>query len=205
LALLIVLSAISTFQGAPAAFFNSLGFFAIVFLFFVNLLCCTIYRFSRELKKKTNRNFGPDLLHGGVVIFMLAALLSTYSRMEGQIGLMQGESVTLPNGSILTLEEFEYLHYENGRPKDWISYITIERGDEIVYSRYPLRVNYPLKIDGYTLYQVSYGEARGSVYSIIQAVREPFFALVLTAFIVCGFGLFFTIFAKLRRRIITDD
>ena len=203
LALLIVLSAISTFSQTPAAFFGSLGFFALIFLFFINLCCCTFYRFSNELKKKSNRNFGPDILHGGLILFMVIALLSTYYRMEGQIGLLAGESLTMPDGSILTLDEFEYLRYENGRPKDWISYLTIENDDEVVYSRYPLKVNYPLKYNGYTLYQVSYGEMRGSFYSVIQAVREPFFGLVLAAFIVCGAGIFITLFIKvgrLRRR-----
>ena len=199
LAILIVLSAVSTFSAEGTAFFSSLGFFAIVFLFFVNLTCCTIYRFLRELKKKSNKNFGPDIIHGGLILFIIAALISVYSRMEGQIALVIGESAVLPGGSILTLDEFEYLHYDDGRPKDWISYLTIKDGEDTIHSRYPLRVNHPLKLKNYTLYQVSFGQMQGGLYSVIQAVREPFWLLVLAAFIVCGAGMCITLFVKINR------
>ena len=193
------MSAISTFSAEPGAFFNSLGFFTVIFLFFVNLACCTIYRFLKEIKKKSNKNFGPDILHGGLILFMVFALVSAYNRMEGQIALTIGETAQMPDGSILTLEDFEYLRYENGRPRDWISYLTVENETGVLHSRYPLRVNHPLKLSGYTLYQASYGEMRGGVFSVIQAVREPFWGLVLAAFIVCGAGMFITLFVKLYR------
>lgn len=200
LALLIVLSAISTFTSTPDSFFGSLGFFAIVFLFFVNLSCCTVYRFLRELKKKSGRNFGPDILHGGLVLFLVAALISSYNRMEGQIALVIGESVGLPEGSVLTLDDFEYRRYENGRPMDWISYLTIKNSEgEIVYTRHPLRVNHPLNYNGYNFYQTSYGEMGGGMYSIIQAVKEPLYILVVAAFIIIGVGTFATFIVKLRK------
>ena len=183
----------------PQEFFSSLGFFAIVFLFFINLVCCTYYRFTKELKKQSNRNFGPDILHGGLILFMVFALISTFNRMEGQIGVREGESIKMPDGSILTLDEFVHSHYENGRPKDFISYLTIKDGDEVIYSRHPLRVNHPLKLKGYLLYQVSYGEMGGGVYSVIQAVREPFYGLVVAAFIVCGIGFIVTFIVKLKK------
>jgi len=199
LALLIILSAISTFAAEPGAFFNSLGFFAIIILFFINLASCFVYRFSRELKKTGHRNFGPDILHGGLILFMVFALLSTYNRMEGQIALTAGQTANMPDGSVLTLDDFEYQRYDNGRPRDWISYLTVENNNNIVISRYPLRVNHPLKLNGYTLYQSSYGEMKGGMYSVIQAVREPFWGLVLAALIICGAGMFITMFVKLYR------
>ena len=64
----------------------------------------------------------------------------------------------MPDGSTLTLDEFVYLHYENGRPMDYISYLTITDGDKIIYSRCPLRVNHPLTLNGLTLYQFSGGK-----------------------------------------------
>jgi cytochrome c biogenesis protein ResB len=192
LALLIVLSAISTFSAQPEAFFGTLGFFALAFLFFVNLCCCTLRRFTRELKKTSGRNFGPDVLHGGLILFMIAALISVYNRMEGHVMIQEGETVQMPDGSMLTLEECEYQQYENGRPKDWISYLTVTRDGETLLSRAPLRVNHPVTLNGYTLYQVSYADMNGRVFSVIQAVREPFFALVFAAFIVCGAGAFWT-------------
>ena len=198
---MIVLSAISTFMESPAAFFDSLGFFAIVALFFVNLTSCTLYRFTRERRKKSNRNFGPDILHGGLILFVIVALLSTFNRMEGKVSLVKGESVKLPGGSVLTLDNFEYSRYENGRPKDYISYLTIENDDSVIYSHFPLRVNHPLKLKGYTLYQLSYGEMKGGVFSVIQAVRDPFFELVIAAFIVSGIGIFITLFAKLKNTV----
>jgi cytochrome c biogenesis protein len=205
LALLIVLSAIATFSPHPEAFFGTLGFFALAFLFFVNLSCCTAYRFAKELKKSSNRNFGPDILHGGLILFMIFALLSTYSRMEGQIGLAVGESVDMPGGNVLTLDDFEYQQYENGRPRDWISYLTVRKGDAVIVSRYALRVNHPLELDGLTFYQISYGEMGGKEISVIQAVREPLWGLVLAAFIVFGAGTFATLFVAIKKIIRKKD
>jgi cytochrome c biogenesis protein len=180
-------------------FFSSPFFFTLAGLFFINLLACTVFRFSRELRKKTNRNFGPDILHGGLILFMAAALLSVLNRMDGSLMLTRGQTALLPNGNTLILDDLEYQHYENGRPKAWISYLTVLQDGQTLVKSYRLEVNHPLKLKGFSLYQNSYGVMGGTEYTVIQAVRDPGYTLVLFSFIVTGAGICITLFNKLRR------
>jgi cytochrome c biogenesis protein len=177
-------------------FFSSIFFFILAGLFFINLLSCTLFRFSRELRKKANRNFGPDILHGGLVLFMAAALLSVLNRMDGSLMLFKGQTALLPNGNMLILDDLEYQHYENGRPKAWISYLTVLQDGKPLVQSYPLEVNHPLKLKGFSLYQNSYGLLREKEYTVIQAVRDPGYILVLVSFIIVGAGIFITLFYK---------
>jgi cytochrome c biogenesis protein len=180
-------------------FFSSAFFFVLAGLFFINLLSCTVFRFKRELGKKANRNFGPDILHGGLVLFMAAALLSVLNRMDGSLMLTKGQTALLPNGNMLILDDLEYQHYENGRPKAWISYLTVLQDGVPLFQSFPLEVNHPLKLKGFSLYQNSYGTTGGMEYTVIQAVRDPGYTLVLVSFIITGTGIFITLFNKLRR------
>jgi cytochrome c biogenesis protein ResB len=101
---------------------------------------------------------------------------------------------------LLVLDDFESVQYENGRPRDWISYLTIKNGDEILFDSAPLRVNHPIALDGFSLYQISYGTTTdGEEFSVIQAIRDPGFTLVVVSFIIIGFGIFITLIVKLRR------
>jgi cytochrome c biogenesis protein len=181
-------------------FFSAPLFLAPSFCFFVNLSACTIFRFRRELRKKTRRNFGPDILHGGLILFIIAALMSVFNRMEGSIMLFKGQTALLPNGNTLVLDDLEYQHYENGRPKAWISYLTVLHEGRSLFASYPLEVNHPLRLRGFSLYQNSYGVMGGNEYTLIRAVRDPGYALVLASFVIAGAGTFITFFYKLRKQ-----
>ncbi|MDR1894354.1 MAG: cytochrome c biogenesis protein ResB [Spirochaetales bacterium] len=180
-------------------FFSSLPFLIPAGLFFVNLLACTVFRFRRELRKKGRKNFGPDILHGGLILFMISAALSVFNRMDGTLRLGVGESALLPNGNTLILDDLEYRQYDNGRPLAWISYLTVLEGERILYTARPLEVNHPLKLNGFSLYQYSYGNMGGREYTVIMAVRDPGYTLVFISFILCIAGLGLTALYKLRR------
>jgi cytochrome c biogenesis protein len=182
-------------------FFSSPLFLVPSLCFFVNLAACTVFRFRRELGKKGSRNFGPDMLHGGLILLILFAFLSVFNRMDGSVTLSPGESVILPNGNTLLLENFEFIRYQDGRPRAWISTVTVlERGEPILRSA-PLEVNHPIKLKGFTLYQWSYGNAGDRLFTVIHAVRDPLYSMVFAAFILIGGGTFITLFVKLRKQI----
>jgi cytochrome c biogenesis protein len=219
---LVIASAVSTFipQSEPAAhyrhfypgpvaavilaagfdhFFSSFFFLAPSGCFFINLAACTLYRFFRELKKRAGKNFGPDILHGGLLLLIVFAFLSVFNRMEGSITLAPGESVLLPGGDTLVLENFEFIKYPDGRPRAWISTVTVFNSSGPVLQSYPLEVNHPVKLQGFTLYQWSYSDTPKGLVTVIQAVRDPLYGLVLVAFILIGGGTCITLFGKLRR------
>lgn len=139
-------------------FFSSIAFFIPAFLFFANLSACTVKRFLKEVKKKNNKKHGPDILHLGLITLVLGAIWSFSGHKQGSVTLSPGEMVNLPDGSILKLHDFQFQRYEDGRPKDWISLLSIEKDGVPVKENYALRVNHPLRYKDLTFYQVNYSE-----------------------------------------------
>jgi len=137
-------------------FFRSFIFLAPSVLFFLNLSTCTFHRFKNRLVKKAKKRFGPDILHIGLLVMIIGGVVTVAGREEGYSMLEIGESVNVPGGYVLTLENFEFLKYENGSPKDWISTVKVIKGDKIIHESYPIEVNSPLKIGNVKLYQSSY-------------------------------------------------
>jgi cytochrome c biogenesis protein ResB len=57
---------------------------------------------------------------------------------------------------VLSLEAFDFLTYENGTPKDWISTVNVEKDGKLIVDSYPIEVNKPLKVGNIDIYQNSY-------------------------------------------------
>ncbi len=144
--------------GWGTRFFTSLAFLLPAAAFFVNLTACTIQRFVRELRRPTRRRHGPDVLHLGLLVLMVGAVISHQGKRMGTVSLVPGESATLPDGSTLTLTDFRVDRYSDGRPKDWVSTLRVTKGDVVALDGFALRVNRPLRRAGYSYYQSSYGE-----------------------------------------------
>ncbi|HOX30772.1 MAG TPA: cytochrome c biogenesis protein ResB [Spirochaetales bacterium] len=143
-------------QAGMDRYFGSLLFIGPAFLFFANLAACSASRFARELRKKSRRRHGADILHFGLMLLVVGSVLSFSGRREGSVRLAPGESAELPDGRILRLERFEYLSYEDGRPRDWISSVSVLKDGEAQIEGYALRVNHPLKLGKLSLYQASH-------------------------------------------------
>jgi len=139
-------------------FYTSLAFLLPAFLLFSNLSTCTVDRFVREIKKgKGQRRHGPDILHLGLMLLVIGAILSFSGHQEGSVTLIPGEGVNLPNGSTLELLDFRFERYPDGRPKDWTSVVRLaDKSGKVLKESYKLRVTSPLRHGGLTLYQASY-------------------------------------------------
>ncbi len=136
-------------------FFRSVLFLFPIVVFFINLLTCTVDRLVRRLRSKTKKRFGPDLIHVGLLLLLVAGITGIYGRIESMIWLSEGESAQLPNGYELYLESFKFLKYEDGRPKDWLSHVSVLQDGAMVKS-HTIEVNKPLKIQGLRVFQNSY-------------------------------------------------
>ncbi|OHD67557.1 MAG: hypothetical protein A2177_12315 [Spirochaetes bacterium RBG_13_68_11] len=144
--------------GWGTRFFTSLAFLLPAAAFFVNLTACTIQRFVRELRRPIRRRHGPDVLHLGLLVLMVGAVISYQGTRRGAVNLAAGESATLPDGSTLTVTDFRFDRYPDGRPKDWVSTLRVTEGDVVALDGFALRVNRPLRRAEYSYYQSSYGE-----------------------------------------------
>lgn len=138
-------------------FFNSLLFFILIIIFSLNLLTCSIHRVVKRFKAGNNKRFGPDLIHLGILILVIGLTISlnVYERKEKLIYLMEGDSVQLSDELTLYLKKYEFLTYEDGRPKDWLSTVEIRKEKEVIKSEI-IEVNNPLRIGSLSIYQSSY-------------------------------------------------
>ncbi|MDX9957859.1 MAG: cytochrome c biogenesis protein ResB [Spirochaetia bacterium] len=139
-------------------FFGSIIFIIPVLVFFANLSACTVKRFIRELKKRGTHHHGPDILHIGLILLVLGSLWSYSGHQEGSVTLAPGDSVNLPDGSVMSLVDFTYERYEDGRPADWTSIIDVKKDGKTMVDKAEVRVNKPLRYAGFTFYQASYSE-----------------------------------------------
>jgi cytochrome c biogenesis protein ResB len=110
---------------------------------------------------------GVDVVHFGVILMLVAGLVSAATRSEDFVWMREGDSHRVPSGHTLVLDRFEYLKYDDGSPKDWISTFSIA-GDSDPKRRETVEVNNPLRIGGYRLYQNSYR----FTYTISIAITE---------------------------------
>lgn len=139
-------------------FFGSIIFIIPILVFFANLSACTVKRFIRELKKKGTHHHGPDILHIGLILLVLGSLWSYSGHQEGSVTLAPGDSVNLPDGSVMSLLDFTFERYEDGRPSDWTSIIDVKKDGKTMVDKAEVRVNQPLRYAGLTFYQASYSE-----------------------------------------------
>ncbi len=137
-------------------FFKSLLFLVPCILFFVNLTVCAVDRIASRLQRKARRRFGPDLVHVGLLLLIVGALLSTWGRREGSFYLGLGDSIDLPMGYRLKLLDYVDKRYEDGRPQDWVSTVEATRGQRVLEASYPIEVNRPLRLRGLKIYQSSF-------------------------------------------------
>ena len=139
-------------------FFRSILFLVPALFFFVNLAVCAIDRLIRELRKKARMRIGVDLIHLGILLLIVGGIISSTGRKEGFQYLAEGDEVNLPGGQVLRLEAFEFLQYPDGRPKDWISVVDIEKNGGLVKDSFAIEVNRPLQIGALKIYQASYAK-----------------------------------------------
>lgn len=180
-------------------FFASPAFILPAFLFFANLSTCTAKRLVAQLRKRNHRRFGPDILHFGLMLLVLGSVWSVASRQEGAVLLTVGQSVNLPDGSVLRLDDFRFERYPDGRPRDWVSVVSIQRLGRWTINRKDIRVNAPLSYAGLTFYQASYQSMPdGSLATGIEAVSDRGYPLVVVALFLLALGTSITFIQKMR-------
>ncbi len=138
-------------------YFRSVPFFILAALFFSNLSACAVNRFVSRAARGAPRRYGPDILHAGLLLTVIAGVLSLATRQEAALTLRKGDRSALADGYTVTLSSFEYHRYPDGRPEAWISRLIVEKDDRSTEA--VVEVNHPLFLGNVTLYQISYNSA----------------------------------------------
>lgn len=136
-------------------FYSSAVFLIPCGLFFINLALCTFYRLFTRIRKGLPSRHGPDVMHIGLLMIILSGIMIFQFHREGTVWLMEKESFQLPNGYEIVLKDFQYLTYEDRRPRDWISHLEVNK-DDVLIQEARVEVNHPLSVAGYKVFQSSY-------------------------------------------------
>jgi len=142
------------------SFFRSFIFTLPSVLFFINLSVCTFDRLKGRIQRKAKKRFGPDILHLGLLILIIGGMITFFGRSEAFVRMKEGEKISFSGGYTLTLTDFEFLQYENGRPKDWISTVILEKDSKIIKDSYSIEVNKLLIGGNKKIFQISYAIQR---------------------------------------------
>jgi cytochrome c biogenesis protein ResB len=154
-------------------FFRSWPFLVPVGLFFINLAVCAADRLISRERRKAGRRHGPDLIHVGLLLLIVGAMLSGAGRRESLVYMGKGDEIRLKGDYTVRLVDFEYQQYDDGRPKDWISTVEVRRNGALVIPSYSIEVNKPLRTGGVRLYQASFGREDRALLQDEQGISRP--------------------------------
>ena len=155
IAYLVITSIISTLLPGGRAFFRSFLFLVPGAFFLVNLSVCTAYRIVTRFERKAPFRPGPDIIHAGLIVVIISGVITLAGRREGFTYLAPGDSMNLPGGYELTLDSFTFEIYRDGRPRTWISRVSLNIPGEGT-KKYGIQVNRPLTAGKCSIFQASY-------------------------------------------------
>lgn len=124
-------------------------------LFLVNLLVCTVSRLYTRISHGVKKRFGPDIIHLSLILLIIGSAVSVAGRSETVWYLETGGSAEISSDYTIQLNNLEFLTYEDGRTKDWISTVEIT-GTGKKTRIYSIEVNKPLNLGKGKLYQFDY-------------------------------------------------
>jgi cytochrome c biogenesis protein len=138
---------------------------------------------------------GVYVVHFSVVLLLVGGLIGSIFGFDGFVNIAEGESVksirltnsgqTIPLGFEVRCDDFNVEFYDSGTPKEFRSRLTIlKQGKEVVQK--DIIVNDPLRYEGISFYQSSYGSmtpnevllnftsrATGKIFSQKAAINIP--------------------------------
>ncbi len=181
--------------------YHSWWFITLLSLLSINLLICTLTRFSLKLT-----SVGRTLAHLGAIIILVSVIISTIWREIGFMQIYEGEATgTLfardkaggmqpkPLHFKLRLDDFSIKHYSgdfSSAIKTYKSKVKVLDKDQVVTAK-TIEVNNPLRYKGYTFYQYGY-DHRDLRYTVLQVVKDPGVPSVYVGFVLLMLGLTFT-------------
>ena len=160
------------------------------------------------------KRYDSALIHIGCVCVMGGWLIGQHAvratsedrPVTGVMAMIDGDTMdTLWGGATLNeylgklpftvrLEKFTVDFYHNGMPREYRSRITILEPGKAPPRTVDVRVNYPARVRGYHIYQMSWGEStdhygRPVTYTVLQFIRDPGLYAVYTGFVILVMGV----------------
>ncbi|NPV03626.1 MAG: cytochrome c biogenesis protein ResB [Syntrophaceae bacterium] len=121
--------------------------------------------------------FGVYVIHAGVLIIVLGAVIGSIFGFEGHVNIPAGGSAdaielrggkgTMKLGFDVRCDDFTVEFYDSGMPKLYRSDLSFVKGGE-VRARGSLMVNHPLEFEGIRFYQSTYGAIPGEAVLAVE-------------------------------------
>jgi cytochrome c biogenesis protein len=125
--------------------------------------------------------FGVYVIHAGVLVIILGAVIGALLGFDGYVNIPEGGSAdrielrggkgVMELGFDVKCDDFDVEFYDSGMPKLYRSDLSFLKGGEI-RAKGVLMVNHPLEFDGIHFYQSSYGAVPGEALLKITNKRE---------------------------------
>ncbi|HEX7539114.1 MAG TPA: cytochrome c biogenesis protein ResB [Syntrophales bacterium] len=116
--------------------------------------------------------FGVYVIHAGVLVIILGAVIGSLLGFDGYVNIPEGASAdrielrggkgVMELGFSVKCDDFNVEFYDSGMPKLYRSDLSFLKGGEI-RAKGVLMVNHPLEFEGIRFYQSSYGSVPGEV------------------------------------------
>lgn len=193
---------LSDILGYGNTFIKSLLIAVAIIFFVLQLLCVVKYRFS--FKK-----IGFFVTHIGVLLLIVGALLSAFLCKSvnfnipvnpyATYGEIQMEDGTVTEfGFDISVTNFNLSLYENSNsPKEYEATLLVS-GDAT--NEYSLKINQPVKVDGWKFYLMGYDEAYHS-YVSLYAKNDPGNLFLLFGFISVAVGTAIMCFSAIAAKV----
>lgn len=176
-------------------FYQALWFKLLWFIFSIGI----IIAFINSVKR---RNFGFSIIYLGLLLVLLAGLLTSLFQEEGFMEMKKGQTQdafwiddesSKSLGFSLSLKDFSVEFYPEERKgmrfvKSYKSQIAINKEGNLVKEAV-IEVNKPLNFGGYSFYQYGY-DVELPEQTIIQVVKDPGLPFVYAGYIILLIGMF---------------
>jgi ABC-type transport system involved in cytochrome c biogenesis permease subunit len=152
---------------------------------------------------------GIILTYSGLFIFFFAVLVSNkdLQRLQMVVPVHEAEwratnekkeIVELP--FVIELKSFTFEEYPStNKPKSYISEVTVyTQNGEMIDAL--IKVNHPLSIAGWKIYQYSYDKTHGKMsrYTVFEIVKDPWLPVGYTGICMMLTGVVFLLFSKIK-------
>ncbi|MBZ0263530.1 cytochrome c biogenesis protein ResB [bacterium] len=208
--LLVLGTYVETTQGNTAAIaiiYRSPFMDGLILLLAINQITCTIKRYPYKPHQA-----GWLLTHVGVLMILFSSIYGRRLEQEGTIVLPEGGTTdyyvmehkvdgrpqmwAVPLGFEISLDQFKVEKYPGTQmASDFTSHIRVEDIENSRAVEHDIKVNHPLKYNGFVIAQQSYmvGDRTSTVLSVLKNPGTP---AVFFGFIVLSVGIMIIVFIK---------
>lgn len=109
---------------------------------------------------------------------LCAAIARQGPRAVNELVMADGDRADVCEGLGLYLERFEVMRYPSGKPRQFVSAVTVLDREAKKLGAAEIRVNHPLRRKGWWIYQFSYGpDESGTPCTLLRCVKDSLLPL----------------------------